>query len=111
MIWEKLTDISQLETVKSDSLNKPVLIFKHSTSCSISATALSRLERNWKDEAAKGIKPYYLDLKSFRDVSNKIASEFHVEHESPQVLLIKNGDCVYNASHLGISFDEILKNA
>ena len=111
MIWEKLTDVSQLETVKSASTSNTVLIFKHSTTCSISATALARLERNWKDESAKRIQPFYLDLKSFRDISNKIASEFEVEHESPQVLLIKNGNCVYNASHLGISFDEIIKNA
>ncbi|TAE31455.1 MAG: bacillithiol system redox-active protein YtxJ [Cytophagales bacterium] len=102
MNWNHLTDESQLEVIKQESAQGPVVIFKHSTTCSISAMAYSRMERNWKEEA--GIKPYYLDLLRFRSISNRIASEFGVEHESPQVLLIQNGECVYDASHMGISF-------
>jgi bacillithiol system protein YtxJ len=103
MNWNKLTDAGQLETIKAESTGQPVLIFKHSTTCSISAMALNRMERNWKD--AVGIKPYYLDLLANRPISGKIAQEFGVGHESPQVLLIRNGACVYDASHMGISFD------
>lgn len=102
MNWNKLTDETQLATIKEESAGQPVLIFKHSTTCSISAMAYSRMERNWNDAA--GIKPYYLDLLRFRSISNRIVSEFGVEHESPQVLLIHNGECVYDASHMGISF-------
>lgn len=105
MNWNKLTDETQLATIKEESAQHPVLIFKHSTTCSISAMAYSRMERNWKDTA--GIKPYYLDLLRFRSISNQIASEFGVEHESPQVLLIQNGECVYDASHMGISFQAL----
>lgn len=105
MNWYKLTDESQLGVIKEESAQQPVLIFKHSTTCSISAMAYSRMERNWKDDV--GIKPYYLDLLRFRSISNQIASEFGVEHESPQVLLIHNGACVYDASHMGISFQAL----
>ena len=111
MNWEKLTDIAQLDTIKKESGTSPVLIFKHSTRCSISATALARLERNWKSENPTGMKAYYLDLISFRPVSNKIQEEFHIEHQSPQALLIKDGQCVYDASHMAISLDEIMHHA
>ncbi len=109
MDWLKLESEEQLEQIKKESENTPVLIFKHSTTCSISATALSRFERNWNAEEAKGLKSYYLDLLRFRPISNKIASEFGVEHESPQILLIKNGESVYSESHYGISFQEIVE--
>lgn len=102
MNWNKLTSDAQLAQIKEESAKQPVLIFKHSTSCSISAMALSRMERNWNDQL--GVKPYYLDLLANRPISNRIVSEFGVEHESPQVLLIRNGQCVYDASHMAISF-------
>jgi bacillithiol system protein YtxJ len=109
MTWHKLTDSDQLAQLREESARQPVLIFKHSTSCSISAMALSRMERNWSDEA--GIKPYYLDLLAYRSVSNRVADEFGVAHESPQVLLIQNGECVYDASHMGISFQALTLSA
>jgi bacillithiol system protein YtxJ len=102
MNWNKLNSDSQLAEIKEESENHPVLIFKHSTTCSISAMALSRMERNWSDQL--GVKPYYLDLLANRAISNKIVSEFGIDHESPQVLLIRNGECVYDASHMSISF-------
>jgi bacillithiol system protein YtxJ len=102
MNWNKLNSDSQLAEIKEESENQPVLIFKHSTTCSISAMALSRMERNWNDQL--GVKPYYLDLLANRAISNKIVTEFGVDHESPQVLLIRNGECVYDASHMSISF-------
>jgi bacillithiol system protein YtxJ len=102
MNWNKLNSDSQLADIKEESENQPILIFKHSTTCSISAMALSRMERNWNDQL--GVKPYYLDLLANRAISNKIVNEFGVEHESPQVLLIRNGECVYDASHMAISF-------
>ncbi|OYU67489.1 MAG: thioredoxin family protein [Cytophagaceae bacterium BCCC1] len=109
MKWNNLTDIQQLETIKEESVAQPVAIFKHSTRCSISATALDRFERNWaKNQDIKDLKLYYLDLISHRDISNKIAAEFEVEHESPQILLLKNGEVIYNESHYGIDFNEIL---
>jgi bacillithiol system protein YtxJ len=71
--------------------------------------ALNRLESRWTDN--EKIPTYYLDLLNHRDISNEIAHVFSVEHASPQVLLIKNGVCVYNASHTDISAADILEAA
>ena len=107
MNWNKLIDVNQLQTIKEESYNQPILILKHSTTCSISATALNRLERNWKQEKVGELKPYYLDLLRYRPISSEIASLFKVEHQSPQVLIIQNGECIYDASHFDISFAEL----
>ena len=109
MNWQALTELEQLETISQASFDHPVLIYKHSTTCSISSTAKSRLERQWDD--TQGIEAYYLDLLRLRPLSNAIAEKFDVEHESPQVLLIRDGKCVYHQSHFAIRFDEILANA
>jgi bacillithiol system protein YtxJ len=114
MLWHKLTDIQQLQDIKNSTIEQSangltVLLFKHSTRCSISSMALNRLESKWKDQ--ENISAYYLDLLNHRDVSNEIASMFQVEHASPQVLLIKNGVCIYHNSHSGISASEILEAA
>ncbi|RFS17992.1 bacillithiol system redox-active protein YtxJ [Emticicia sp. C21] len=108
MNWNTINDELQIEEIKQKSFERPVLVFKHSTSCSISATSLSRIERAWDADKAKNIEPFYLDLIRFRNISNKIAKDFNVEHESPQVLLIQNGECTYDASHFEIRFDEIV---
>jgi bacillithiol system protein YtxJ len=86
---------------------EPVLIFKHSTRCAISAMAWSRLGREWKDDFETPL--YYLDLLRHRDISNRISEFFNIEHQSPQVLLIHQGACVYNESHSNINFREISK--
>ena len=108
MNWIALTDINQLQTIKEESFDHPILILKHSTTCSISGTALNRLERNWNQEKVGDLKPYYLDLLRFRPISTEIGSTFNVEHQSPQVLIIQNGECIYHASHFDISFAELV---
>lgn len=108
MNWIEITQESQLTDVKEKSKAKPQLIFKHSTRCSISSMAKSRLERGTTPD---GIDFYYLDLIKYRNISQKIVDEFDVSHESPQVLLIKNGVCVYDESHSGISMDEIAQQS
>lgn len=110
MIWNNLTEELQLEEIKQLSEHKPVLIFKHSTRCSISSTAKDKLERNWKAEHDDKIQPYYLDLIKFRSISNKIAADFGVEHQSPQALLIKGGKSIFTASHMAININELVKN-
>jgi bacillithiol system protein YtxJ len=107
--WSSLTREDQIQEIIEESKQKPVVIFKHSTSCSISATAKGRLERQWNDSELKAVKPYYLDLLAYRPVSNLVARTFEIEHESPQLLLIRDGKCVYDASHLGIRLDEVKK--
>ncbi|MFN4145697.1 MAG: bacillithiol system redox-active protein YtxJ [Runella sp.] len=109
MNWHTLTQIEQLEQIKQESQQYPILIFKHSTRCSISAAALGRFERNWKHEAVGDLKPYFLDLIAYRNISNAIAEMYDVVHESPQVLLIHQGQCVYDTSHFDISFEALSK--
>lgn len=109
MNWNPLNAEAQLAQIKAESFERPVLIFKHSTTCSISTTALARLERKWNDADAGALKPYYLDLKAHRAVSNQVAETFGVQHQSPQVLIIQNGESQYDASHYDIVFDEITK--
>jgi len=108
MNWIDLTDEQQLDGLKELSKQKPQLIFKHSTRCSISSMAKSRLERS---TPPGNIDFYYLDLIRYRQLSQKIAEEFSVYHESPQILLIKNGACVYDESHNGIQMGEIAEQA
>lgn len=108
--WEKLDSIEQLNKIDSLSRAQPVVLFKHSTRCSISGASLNRLERKWDNEKAGSIAPYFLDLIAHRDISGEVAKRYNVTHESPQVLLIKDGECVYHNSHFGISFDELVEN-
>ena len=107
MDWISLKDSKQLEQIVAESKEKPVLIYKHSTRCNISRAAFDRLERRWDASAIGGVKRYFLDLISFRDVSNKIAEMFQVEHHSPQILVISNGKSVLDLSHYDIDFDQI----
>ena len=109
--WKKLDKLEELEHIKELSKEKPVIIFKHSTSCSISAMALNRLERSWNETEMSSADAYYLDLIANRDVSNAIAAEFGVEHQSPQILVIKNGTCIYDNSHMGISYSDVKEQA
>jgi bacillithiol system protein YtxJ len=108
MNWLPLTSIEQLDEIKAASNNKPQLIFKHSTTCSISKMAFSRFERA---EAPDTIDFYYLDLLNYRTISNAIAEKFQVHHESPQIILVKNGECIYDESHYGIMMDEVIEQA
>lgn len=107
MQWNKITQEDNLEALKKESFQNPVVIFKHSTRCSISSMAYDRMNRSWKEEEVNSIKPYYLDIIAYRPLSNKIAQEYNVEHESPQILMIYKGACIYNASHMEISYQEI----
>lgn len=108
MNWNQLNQISQIEKIDSESQQQPILLLKHSTRCSISSAALSRLERNWKDVDSQKIKPYYLDLLQHRDISNQLALHYQVEHQSPQILIIKNGKCMYSATHFEINYNDII---
>ena len=99
--WRILTDLGQLNEINELSYQQPVLIFKHSTRCSISRFALKNFENEY-DFAEEDLQPYFLDLLEFRNISNEIANRFDVMHQSPQILLIKEGKCVYHESHDGI---------
>ena len=95
--WVNVTNITQLEQMIDESEGKPVIIFKHSTRCGISRMVLKRFENEYNLEGK--ITPYFLDLLAHRHISDAISQQFGVVHQSPQLLLIKNGKSVYNVSH------------
>lgn len=109
MDWNKLESLEDLDHVENLSSEKPVIVFKHSTRCSISAAALSRLERKWNDDEMRNSEIFYLDLIRNRDISNEIATKYGVRHQSPQVLVIKDGQSVHDASHFGIDYQSLNK--
>jgi bacillithiol system protein YtxJ len=104
MIWKNLEQLSALEEIDKASFTHPILIFKHSTRCSISDVAKARLDR---EDNLNGVDFYYLDLIKHRDISNALAEKYNVHHESPQILLIHKGECVYDESHIAITMAEI----
>jgi bacillithiol system protein YtxJ len=104
--WENLDSQAGIDDIVIHSHTKPCVILKHSTTCSISSMAKSRLERDW-DKLDNAFDAYYLDLLRYRPLSKELAERFQVHHESPQVLVIHNGVCVYDASHLDISVREL----
>ncbi len=105
MNWTSLESADQIETIKQQQDYS--LIFKHSTRCSISMMVKKRFELDW-DKLPGSLPLYFLDLIKHRDLSNKVASDFQVYHESPQLLLIKDGECVLDLSHGEISVEEAL---
>jgi len=103
--WIPLEDLGQIEEIIALSEQFPVIIFKHSTRCSISRMALKNFENEY--DLGQNVWAYYLDLISFREVSNEIASRFNVVHQSPQLLLIVGGKSVYDVSHSAIDAQEL----
>lgn len=99
--WHVLGKMEQLDELVEQSKTKPVAIFKHSTRCGISRGVLKMFEKNYKLNDDQ-LKLYFLDLLQNRDISNEIAARFKVPHESPQMIVIKNGIVVHNDSHHSI---------
>ena len=103
--WSLLSDDNTLKDLIKLSFSKKVLIFKHSTRCSISNMSKNRLENIGEDSKIKNC--FLLDVIKYREISTKIETDFKVIHESPQILVIQNAKCVYHASHNEISWDRI----
>jgi bacillithiol system protein YtxJ len=100
--WKALDSVDQLAQLVVDSYVKPVAIFKHSTSCGVSAQAKFKLEQAW-DIDPQNLDFYYLDLLQNRAVSNQIATELGVTHQSPQLIILKDGQPIFHTSHHRIS--------
>lgn len=100
--WIPLNDFGQLEEIKNQSKKESVLIFKHSTRCGISRMVIRQFEALFKEEH-QDLKVYYLDLLNYRSLSDEVGYTFQVTHQSPQLLVIKNGISVFNASHYEIT--------
>jgi len=98
--WVFLNSIPQLDDIKEVSQTKTVLIFKHSTRCGVSSMALKDFEKQF--QPSENMVIYFLDLLAHRDISDAIATQFRVQHQSPQLLVIENGVCAKHASHYQI---------
>ncbi|MFI0429515.1 bacillithiol system redox-active protein YtxJ [Mariniflexile sp. HMF6888] len=100
--WIPLTELGQLQDIENKSVTKTQVIFKHSTRCGISRMVIKQFEADY-NETENDLDLYYLDILSYREISNNIASAFQVMHESPQLLVIKNGVVMAHDSHGGIN--------
>jgi bacillithiol system protein YtxJ len=98
--WIPLTSLDQLIDLTALSFEKPVFIFKHSTRCGISRNVLKQFENEYNIDI--DVAAYYLDLLEYRPISAAIATQFSVEHQSPQLIVLKNGLVVHHASHSDI---------
>jgi bacillithiol system protein YtxJ len=105
MNWILLESAEQLNGIKQKQGYS--IIFKHSTRCSISLMAKRRFEMELNN-LPDNLPLYFLDLLKYRDISNQIAQDFQVHHQSPQLLLIKDGECILDQSHGNISLEEAL---
>src|ERR1035437_7689937 len=110
MRWIPLSNEKQLDEIIAASYHKDIAIFKHSTRCSVSIMAQKSLEQQW-DLPDDELPVYHLDLLTYRPISNRIADLFAVMHQSPQLLLIRDGKAIYHASHSEIDFDEMVRAA
>jgi len=108
MEWNALRSEDQVGKLHEESRTNPILIFKYSSRCSLSRVVLDRLERSWKPDQSPEMKAYFLDLISYRSISDMVSRHYNVPHESPQVLVVRNGTAIYDESHLGISFERIV---
>lgn len=104
--WSILNKPEQIDEIVAESRKVPVVVYKHSTRCGVSSAAKSDLEHDW-DLQPDEIKPYYLDVVGSRDLSHQVARLFGVRHESPQIILIRNGKATFTSSHWNISVDAL----
>ena len=104
--WIPLSSLDQLDQIKEQSKTIPVVIFKHSTRCVISRMVLREFESSFANDKHI-VSLYFLDLLTYRGISNEIGSEFEVFHQSPQLIVIKNGKAIYHASHNDINAKDI----
>ena len=98
--WIQVTDLGKLNEIIDLSTEKPAVIFKHSTRCSVSRMVLKQFENEY--DLQDKVVLYFLDLIEHRAISNEIATRFGVVHQSPQLIVIKDGKAVYDASHESI---------
>ncbi|MDX1543648.1 MAG: bacillithiol system redox-active protein YtxJ [Christiangramia sp.] len=105
--WIHLKTMEQLDKIEESSEEKTVAILKHSTRCGVSRMVLKMFDSEYDLEEKQPIELYYLDLISYREISNEIAERFNVRHESPQLIVLQNREVVHHSSHQGISANKL----
>lgn len=100
--WIPLESIQELEELVEKSRTKTQIIFKHSTSCGVSRMVIKMFKKNFSFSNDQ-LDLHYLDLHAHRTISDEVEQKFKVDHQSPQLLVIRNGEVVANASHGAIT--------
>jgi bacillithiol system protein YtxJ len=106
--WIPLDDLKVIDEAVALSYEKPVVLFKHSTRCSISRFALKQFENEY-NLSKEQMEPFFLDLLNHRNISNEIATRFNIEHQSPQMIVLKDGVAVFSSTHSDIEADILKK--
>jgi bacillithiol system protein YtxJ len=102
---QQLTSLEQWKEALDRTSNKPLLVFKHSTSCSVSAGAHEEATHYIQDDQTGDIDYAIVHVIEDRPVSNEIAERLGVKHASPQIILVKDGEAVWDTSHWRITYD------
>jgi len=106
--WNQLNDLKVIDEAIALSYEKPVILFKHSTRCSISRFALKQFEKDY-NFSAEQLEPFFLDLLNHRNISNEIAERFQVTHQSPQLIVVKDGAAIFSSTHSDIEAEILNK--
>jgi bacillithiol system protein YtxJ len=106
--WNQLDDLKVIDEAIALSFEKPVILFKHSSRCSISRFALKQFENDY-NFSSEQLEPFFLDLLNHRNISNEIAERFQVEHQSPQLIVVKDGVAVFSSTHSDIEAEILNK--
>lgn len=101
--WKELTDLEEWSNILEESSDKPVLVFKHSTTCPVSAKAYHAFEAYLNDGPNENVNYVLVKVQKSRPVSNQIASDLGIKHESPQTILVRNKEAVWNTDHSKIT--------
>jgi bacillithiol system protein YtxJ len=107
MHWIHLTDEDQLQKIVVRSQEKPQVIFKYSSCCDLSETIFQRLQ---KKRCPQHVDFHFLDLSGHANISEKVSTIFQVSDLSPQILIIKDGECIFNESHSEICLEQIMEH-
>lgn len=106
IVWKNVTSEEHLDHLWVASADQKQIIFKHSTRCPVSSVIKNRISKQG-DELPADLEVYFLDLLRFRNLSDRISEEYKIRHESPQLLVIQNEECIHHASHFDISLERI----
>jgi bacillithiol system protein YtxJ len=106
-----LRELAELDQIIDYSHKQPVMLFKHSRTCGISAEALDELRVHLDEHAASVASAHYamVTVQTHRDISNAIAAKLGVRHETPQAILVHGGRVIWTASHFGVNAAELQK--
>jgi bacillithiol system protein YtxJ len=107
--WKIINNKSQLVEIENESYSNPVVIFKNSSRCGISQSMLLNFQQDMRQANSGSMGFYLLDIVKNRDISSIIAQQFNLHHESPQLLVIENGECTYHKNHWNISYSDLIK--